>query len=132
MTLYVNSIGILLLGKPHRLPLGTKIDEAIKDQSFRSYLSNLTPRGKELLTYGIKNLPGLLWADKVLAQGSQRRENLVRLALSIIENGKIPDDLDYEQVIDQLGTPNKEYLEEAIFYLLQDIGMQELDGKIKI
>ena len=127
MALFVNHVGIVLLGKPHRSHHKVSIDKAIKEHTLDSFLSNLKPAGKEYLIDAIETSPAILWAGKAVPIGTIRRENIIKEIIPIIEAGKIPDDLDYNKIIDELGTPSKEYLEEELFYLIQDITAQELD-----
>lgn len=127
MTLYVSHIGILLLGKPHAHPVKKHIEEQVRDHTLESYLRNLNPKGKRLIIDLLKNLEAVMWGGKAIPQGTTIRESLIKHIVPIIENGKIPDDLDYNLLINELGVPNKDYLELNLFDLLQDIGIQELN-----
>ncbi|MBI3590648.1 MAG: hypothetical protein HY094_04630 [Candidatus Melainabacteria bacterium] len=127
MPLYVNHVGILLLGKPHRSHHKISIDKAIKEHTLDSFLSHIKPAGKEYLINAINTSKTVMWAGNLIPLGTIIRENIIKEIVPIIEAGKIPDNLDYSKLVDELGTLNKEELEEALFYLIQDITSQELD-----
>ena len=127
MPLYINHVGIVPLGKPHRSHHPVKLDNAILEDTIDSFLASIQPAGKEHLANAIKTNLAVLWGGKAIDLGTPRRENIIKNIIPIIEAGKIPDDLDYTQIINELGTPTRDYLEEDLFYLIQDIANQELD-----
>lgn len=127
MTLYIDSIGFHLLGRPHQVPKSS-IDTEIKDQTLDDFLKNLNNEGREYITNAINTFPAIVWAEKVIPLGSIRRKNIINEIIPIIENGKIPDNMNYGKLIDSIGTPNKNYLELALFGLIKDIGEQELNS----
>lgn len=127
MTLYIDSIGFHLLGRPHQAPKSS-IDKEIKDQTLDDFLKNLNAEGREYITNAINTFSAIIWAEKVIPLGSIRRQNIINEIIPIIENGKIPDNMDYGKLIDSIGTPNKSYLELALFGLIKDIGEQELNS----
>ena len=125
MTLYVDSVGFHLLGRPH--PTYKKsVDKGIKDQTLDDFLKNLSKKGREYIINAIQTSSAVIWAEKAVSLGSMRRQNIIKEIIPIIENGKIPDDINYGKLIDSLGTPSREYLELALFDLIKDIGEQEL------
>lgn len=126
MTLYVSHIGVLLLGKPHAHPAKKHIEEQVHDHTLESYLRNLNPVGRRFIIDSLENFEAVMWGGKAIPQGTKIRESLIKHIVPIIEKGQIPDNLDYNQLINELGVPNKDYLELNLFELLQDIGMQEL------
>ena len=126
MTLYVSHIGILLVGKPHAHPAKKHIEAQIKDHTLDTYLKNLNPIGKRFIIDALENFQAVMWGGKAIPQGTKIRESLIKHIVPIIEKGEISDNLDYNQLINELGVPNRDYLELNLFDLLQDIGEQEL------
>lgn len=126
MTLYVSHIGMLLLGKLHAHPVKKHIEEKVQEHTLDSYLKNLTPVAKAFIIEALENFDAVMWGEKVIPKGTTTRKSLIKHIVPIIEKGHIPDNLDYHQLINELGTLNKDYLELKLFELLQDIGEQEL------
>lgn len=126
MTLYVSHVGILLLGKPHAHPAKKHIENQIKDHTLDSYIKNLNLTGRRFIIDAIKDFETIMWGEKAIPKGTKIRESLVKYIIPLIEKGQIPDNLDYSQLINELGIPNKDFLELNLFELLKDIGEREL------
>ncbi len=126
MTIFVRHVGFLVVGKPIPRPVKSGI-EGLQTKSLNDFLKNLKPEEKTHLINAINESEGLPWGDKVYGKGSLPAESLKKLVIPIIQNGSIPENLDFNKIISQIGTPTQDYFEDNLFYLIQDMGMQGLE-----
>ncbi len=128
MTIYVRHVGLLMVGKPISRPVKSGI-EGLQTKSLNDFLKNLKSEEKTHLINAINESEGLPWGDKVYGKGSLPAESLKKLVIPIIQNGLIPENLDFNKIINQIGTPTQDYFEDNLFYLIQELGVRELDRK---
>ena len=131
MTLYIRHVNELIIGKPsERCPINSRNKE-IKISVLDHYLKNLDRDSKNFLISALKTYPTVQWGNCATPLGTTRRNNIIKIITPIIEKRKIPNDLDYSEIINALGVGTRKHLEYNLVELLQDIGMQEVNGASK-
>ncbi|GEM_PF-6026380 len=123
--LYVGHVGPIIVGPPkrsnHISPFLQSIPE-VKVEPLSDFLANLTTDEKRFLSNGIVTHDSVTWEGRVFARGTIRQGNIDKIIVPMINEGKIPDELDFVELQHLLGVYDHKSLELALFELLKDVG----------